>query len=145
MDPKKKERHKKILLPAAFVLLLIITIIFHQRAYSRDKETLGTVVSVQVTDIKVSSSGLTPGKLQVTASYQGESYKLHGVPSSAHFAMENSRKYHSTVSAVLYDGKLYHSPTSILLLDDKIYYAALAATFFLFCLMSVKLMEKLRS
>lgn len=43
----------------------------------------------------------------------GETYKLQGVLSSAHFVMENSLKYRSTIKAKLYNGKMYYDSTSI--------------------------------
>ena len=122
------------MLPVVFVVLLILTIIFHQQAYNQDKEALGTIVSVKVIDVKTKSSGFSPGGLDVTVSYQGEAYKLQGVPSSAHFVMKNSKTYHSTISVKLYNGKLYYDSANIHLLVDKIYYAFLAATFLVFVL-----------
>ena len=130
-----KINYKKLALPAAFVVLLVLTIVFHRQAFSQDKETLGTEVHVKVTDIKVRSGKLNPGGLNVTVSYQGEKYKLNGVPSGAHFAMKNSKTYGSTVSAILYNGKMYYDSTSIFLPADKIYYASLAAAFVVFVLM----------
>lgn len=132
MSPEKKIQIKKFLVPAAFIILLTITIFLRQKAFGQDKEALATEVSVRVVDIKTKSSGLNPGSLVVTVSYRGEEYRLHGVPSDAHFVMENSRKYRSTVSAKLYNGKLYYDAASILLLEDKLYYAFLAATFLVF-------------
>lgn len=132
MSSQKKFQFKKLLAPAVLIILLVLTIFFRQKAFSQDKEALATEVSVRVVDIKTKSSGLDSGSLVVTVSYQGEEYRLHGVPSDAHFVMENSRRYRSTVSAKLYDGKLYYDATSILLLEDKLYYAFLAATFLVF-------------
>lgn len=80
--------YKKFLVPAVFIILLIITIItifLHQKAFGQDKEALATEVSVRVVDNKIKSSGLNAGSLVVTVSYQGEEYRLHIVPSSAHF------------------------------------------------------------
>lgn len=132
----KKIPFKKLLTTVVFILLLIllliITIFLHQKAFSRDKEALATEVPVRVVDIKTKSSGLNPGSLVVTVSYQGEKYRLHGVPSNAHFSMENSRKLRIKISAKLYNGKLYYDAASILLLDDILYYAFLAATYILF-------------
>ncbi|MCI8600355.1 MAG: hypothetical protein HFE45_02000 [Oscillospiraceae bacterium] len=135
---------KKFLLPVVFAILLLLTIFLHQQAFSQDKDALGTDVSVKVTEIKTGGSRLNPGSLRVTVSYQGEEYRLYGVPSGAHFVMENSKKYRSTVSAVLYDGKMYYDSTSIKLLSDKLYYAALAATFIVFVLICAPLLEKLK-
>lgn len=135
MGSGKKIDYRKWLFPVVFVVLLALTVVLHQWAFSQDKEALGTDVHVRVTEIKANGTGLNPGGLNVTVSYQGESYRLHGVPSSAHFVMENSRKYHSTISARLYNGKLYYDSSSIRLLSDKLYYASLAATFFVFVLM----------
>lgn len=134
MDSRKERNYDK-LLPIFFVVLLVLTVVFRQQAFGQDKEALGTWVSVRVTEVKVNSAGLNPGGLNVTVSYQGETYKLHGVPSSAHFVMENSLKYRSTIKAKLYDGKMYYDSTSIYQLSDKLYYAFLAATFFVFVLM----------
>lgn len=142
MNEGKKINYKKIVLPAAFVVFLVLTIVFHQWAYSQNKEALGTEVRVKVTDVKVNGSGLNPGGLKVTVSYNGESYRLKGVPSSDHFIMENSRKYHTTVSAKLYDGKLYYKSTSIMLLSDKLYYASLVATVTIFGIMFVQWKQK---
>lgn len=142
MNTDKKIKYKRILLPVAFVALLILTIVLHQWACSQDKEALGTDVRVKVTDVKVNGSGLNPGGLKVTVSYNGESYRLKGVSSSDHFFMENSRKYHTTVSAKLYDGKLYYNSTSIMLLSDKLYFASLAVTFAIFCIMFVQWRQK---
>ena len=142
MNTDKKIKYKRILLPVAFVALLILTIVLHQWAYSQDKEALGTDVRVKVTDVKVNGGGLNPGGLKVTVSYKGESYRLKGVPSSDQFFMENSRKYHTTVSAKLYDGKIYYNSTSIMLLSDKLYFASLAATFTIFCIMFVQWRQK---
>ncbi len=135
MASERKINYKRFLLPVVFVVLLILTIILNRQAFGRDKEALGTEVSVEVTEIKTQSTGLNPGSLIVTVSYQGEEYRLHGVPSNAHFVMENSKKLHSTVSAKLYNGKMYYDSTSIYLLADKLYYASLAATFLVFILM----------
>lgn len=77
--------YKKFLVPAVFIILLIITIFLHQKAFGQDKEALATEVSVRVVDIIIKSSGLNTGSLVVTVSYQGEEYRLHIVPSSAHF------------------------------------------------------------
>ena len=134
MDSGKKIDYNK-LLPVVFVVLLVLTIVFHRQAFGQDKEALGTWVSVRVTDVRVNATGLNPGGLNVTVSYQGDTYKLHGVPSSAQFVMENSIKYRSTVDAKLYEGKLYYDSTSIHPLSDKIYFAFLAATFVVFILM----------
>ena len=101
----------------------------------QDKEAMGTSVSVKVTDVRTNSTGLNPGGLDVTVTYQGKTYKLQGVPSGAHFVMENSMKYQSTIDAKLYKGKLYYDSTSIRTLSDKIYFAFLVATFFVFVLM----------
>lgn len=119
-------------MPVVFIILLIITIFLCQKAFSQDKEALATEVSVRVVDIKTKSSGLNPGSLVVTVSYRGEEYRMHGVPSNAHFVMENSRKYRSTISAKLYNDKIYYDAASILLLEDKLYYVFLAATYVLF-------------
>lgn len=135
MSSQKKIQYRKFLLPAAFIILLVITIFLHQRAFGQDKEALATEVSVRVVDIKVKSGGLNSGSLIVTVSYRDEEYRLHGVPSNAHFVMENSMKYRSTISAKLYNGKLYYDAASIHLLADKLYYAFLAATFLVFCYM----------
>lgn len=144
MNTGKKINYKKILLPAVFVISLILTIVLHQWAYSQDKEALGTEVRVKVTDVKTNGGGLNPGGLKVTVSYKGESYRLNGVPSSDHFVMENSRKFRTTVSAKLYDGKLYYKSTSIMLLPDKLYYASLAATVTIFGIMFVQWKQKPR-
>lgn len=132
MSSQKKFQFKKLLAPAVLIILLVLTIFFRQKAFSQDKEALATEVSVRVVDIKTKSSGLNPGSLVVTVSYQGEEYRLHGVPSSAHFSMENSRKYRIKISAMLYNGRLYYDATSILLPEDILYYAFLAATYILF-------------
>ncbi len=142
MHSNKKINYKDLLLPVVFILLLVITIIFHQKAFSQNKEALGTEVSVKVIDIKTKSQGLNPGGLAVTVSYRGEKYKLYGVPSNAHFIMENSKKYGSTISVKLYSGKLYYDSASIKLLSDKLYYAFLLATLLVFSLMFVKMKEK---
>ena len=139
-----KAKYKKILLPIIFVLLLILTIFLNRQAFGQDKEALGEEVSVRVTEIKTGGSRLNPGSLRVMVSYQGEEYKLNGVPSGAHFVMENSKKYRSTVSAVFYDGKMYYDSSCIHLLADKLYYAALAATFLVFVLICAPLLEKMR-
>lgn len=144
MNSHKKINYKNLILPVAFVILLILTIYFRQNAFNQDKEDLGTEVYVKVIDVKTKSSGLNPGALLVTVSYQGEEYRLHGVPSSDHFVMENSRKYGSTISAKLYNGKLYYNSVSIYLLSDKLYFAFLAATFLVFCLMFMQLKEKMQ-
>lgn len=128
MNRDKKGNYRKLLLPVVFVLFLILTVVLHQWAYSQDKEALGTKVWVRVTDVEVNGTGLNPGGLKVTVSYNGESYRLKGVPSGDQYVMESSRKYHSDVSARLYKGKLYYRTTSIMLLPDKLYYASLAAT-----------------
>lgn len=133
-----------MLLPVVFIILLVITIFLNQKAFNQDKEALGTEVYVRVTDIRTNSGGVNPGALVVTVSYQGKEYKLNGVPSNAHFVMENSRKYQSEISAKLYNGKLYYDSTSIYLLADKIYYAFLAATFLVFCIMGTRWLEKQR-
>lgn len=135
MGTNKKINYRKWALPAVFMVLLALTIVFHQWAFSQDKEALGTDVHVKVTEIRANGGGLNPGGLNVTVSYQGEKYRLRGVPSSAHFVMENSRKYRSTICARLYNGKLYYASSSISLLSDKLYYTSLAATFFVFVLM----------
>lgn len=112
MNTKEKNSGRKLLLPAVFIVCLVLTIIFHQQASRVDKEALGTEVDVKVTEIKTKSTGLNPGALSVTVSYKGEAYKLYGVPGSAHFAMKNSKAYHSTISARLYDGEMYYdAPT----------------------------------
>ena len=144
MDTGKKVNLKDWVLPAVLVVLLVLTVILHQRAYSQDKESLGTKVHVRVTEVKTGASKLNPGGLKVTVSYQGEAHRLHGVPSSAHFVMKNSKNYRSTVGAILYDGKLYYDYTSIHLLADKLYYAALAATFLVFVLIFGQLKEKMQ-
>lgn len=135
MSPQKKIPYKKFLLPVIFIILLVVTFFLHQKAFGQDKEALATEVSVRVVDVKIKSGGLNSGSLVVTVSYQGEEYKLHGVPSSAHFVMENSMKFRSTVSAKLYNGKMYYDAASIHLLADKLYYVSLAATFFVFSYM----------
>ncbi len=144
MDSDKKFNYKSFLLPAVFVVLLILTVIFHKQAYSQDKEALGEEVFVDVLEMKTNSSGLNPGGLNVTVSYQGRTSRLRGVPSSAQFVMENSMTYHRSVSAKLYDGKLYYDSASIFLLSDQLYYGALAATFFVFILMFAELKKKLQ-
>lgn len=107
-----------------------------------DKEALGTDVYVRVTDIKTKSGGLDSGSLVVTVSYQGEEYRLYGVPSSAHFVMKNSKNYRSSICARLYNGKMYYDSTSIHLLVDKLYYAFLAATVLAFSAMFMQWKEK---
>lgn len=144
MNTKEKNSSRKFLLSAAFIVCLILTIIFHQQASKVDKEALGTEVDVKVTEIKTKSTGLNPGALSVTVSYKGETYKLHGVPASAHFAMKNSKAYHSTISARLYDGKMYYDAASIHLLSDTLYYAFLAPTYFIFIFMVYKVVYKNR-
>lgn len=134
MDSPKKINYDKFL-PVIFVVLLVLTIVFHRQAFGQDKEAMGTSVSVKVTDVRTNSTGLNPGGLDVTVTYQGKTYKLQGVPSGAHFVMENSMKYQSTIDAKLYKGKLYYDSTSIRTLSDKIYFAFLVATFFVFVLM----------
>ena len=143
MNSKKKFNYQALLLPAVFVVLLILTIVLHQQANGQDKESLGTEVHVKVTEIKTNSGGLNPGGLKVTVSYQGKEYRLRGVPSGAHFVMENSRRYGSTVSAKLYDDKLYYDSSSIFLMSDKLYYAALMATFLVFVLIFGQWKERL--
>ncbi|MDE6673749.1 MAG: hypothetical protein K2K19_02910 [Acetatifactor sp.] len=138
----KKINFKNLRLPIVFIILLVITIILHQKAFSVDKEALGTEVYVRVVDIKTKSGGLDSGSLLVTVSYQGEEYRLHGVPSSAHFVMKNSMNFRSSISATLYNGKLYYDSTSIYLLTDKLYYAFLVATFLVFCTMVMQMKEK---
>ena len=130
MNLIKKINFKNLRLPAVFIILLVITIILHQKAFSVDKEALGTDVYVRVTDIKTKSGGLDSGSLVVTVSYQGEKYRLYGVPSSAHFVMKNSKNYRSSIRVRLYNGKMYYDATSIFLLADKLYYAFLIATVF---------------
>lgn len=142
MKSGKKDRLQKILTPIVFILLLVITVILNQKAFNQDKEALGTEVYVKVIDIKTKSQGLNPGGLVVTVSYKGEEYRLHGVPSSAHFVMENSRKYGSEIKAVLYNGKLYYDSSSIKLLSDKLYYAFLLATLLVFSYMILQMKEK---
>ena len=144
MRSEKKLGVKRLLLPVLFVILLVLTIILRQQAFGQDKETLGSTVSVKVTDIRVNAGGLNPGGLKVTVSYQGEDCRLHGVPANAQFVMENSRAYGTAVSAVLYRGKLYYDSASIYLWSDKLYYAALAGTFLVFILMFAKFKEKLQ-
>lgn len=143
MDSGKKNNGRRLLLPVAFVVLLALTIFLRQRAFGQDKEALGKDVSVEVTEVKAKSSGLNPGKLMVTVTYQGEDCRLYGVPSGARFAMENSKKYHSAVGAKLYNKKLYYDSASINRLADKLYYAALAATFLVFILMLARLKDKI--
>ncbi|MDE5892108.1 MAG: hypothetical protein K2H45_04185 [Acetatifactor sp.] len=128
MKSNKKFDYKKLRLPALFIILLVTTIILNRRAFSVDKEALGTEVYVKVTDIKTKSGGLDSGSLLVTVSYQGEEYRLNGVPSNAHFVMKNSKNLGSSICVKLYNGKLYYDSTSIHLLADKLYYACLAAT-----------------
>lgn len=143
MDSGKKNNGRRLLLPAAFVVLLALTIFLRQRAFGQDKEALGKDVSVKVTEVKAKSSGLNPGKLMVTVFYQGEECRLYGVPSGAWSAMESSKKYHSAVGAKLYNKKLYYDSASISRLADKLYYASLAATFLVFILMLARLKEKM--
>lgn len=142
MKSGKKIDYKKFLTPIVFILLLVITVILNQKAFNQDKEALGTEVYVKVIDIKTKSQGLNPGGLVVTVSYKGEEYRLQGVPSSAHFVMENSRKYGSEIKAVLYNGKLYYDSSSIKLLSDKLYYAFLLATLLVFSYMILQMREK---
>lgn len=134
--------YKKLRLPVIFIILLIITIFLHQKAFNVDKEALGTDVYVRVTDIKIKSGGLDSGKLIVTVSYQGEEYRLYGVPSSAHFVMKNSKNFRSSISAKLYNGKLYYDAASINLLADKLYYAFLGATVLVLGAMYLQWKEK---
>ena len=138
----KKINYKNLRLPVIFILLLVVTIILHQKASGVDKDALGTEVYVRVVDIKAKSGGLDSGSLIVTVSYQGEEYRLYGVPSSAHFVMKNSKNYRSSIGAILYDGKLYYDSASISLPADKLYYAFLAATFLVFCMMVMQMKEK---
>ena len=138
----KKINFKNLRLPAVFIILLVITISLYQKASSVDKEALGTDVYVRVTDIKTKSGGLDSGSLVVTVSYQGEEYRLYGVPSSAHFVMKNSKNYRSSIRARLYNGKMYYDSTSIHLLADTLYYAFLAATVLAFSAMFVQWKEK---
>lgn len=138
----KKINFKSLRLPAVFIILLVITIFLYQKASSVDKEALGTDVYVRVTDIKTKSGGLDSGSLVVTVSYQGEEYRLYGVPSSAHFVMKNSKNYRSSIRARLYNGKMYYDATSIHLLADKLYYAFLAATVFALGAMYMQWREK---
>lgn len=144
MNSNKKIDFKKYSLPVAFVILLVISVLLNRITFGQDKEALGTEVDVRVVDVKTRSTGLNPGGLRVTVSYKGEEYELHGVPSNAHFVMENSRKYRSTVSAILYNGKMYYGASSIQLWTDKIYYASLLATLFVFSAMVMQQMEKQR-
>lgn len=135
MNSGKKIQVKNLLLPMVFVVFLVLTIVFRGQAYGRDKEMLGTDVSVEVVEVRTNSAGLNPGGVDVTVSYQGEEYKLHGVPSGARFEMENSKNYHSSVSAKLYNDKLYYDAASINLVSDKLYYACLAVTFVSFIIL----------
>lgn len=135
MDSGKKFNYKKLLLPAAFVVLLLLTIFLKKQADLQDKEALGTEVYVRVTEIRTGGSKFNPGGLNVTVSYKGEAYKLHGVPSNAHFKMKNSKNYHSDISAVLYNGELYYDSTCIHPLAEKFYFASLAAAYFTFILL----------
>ena len=52
MDSDKKVNYKSFLLPAVFVVLLILTVIFHKQAYSQDKEALGEEVFVDVLEVR---------------------------------------------------------------------------------------------
>lgn len=63
MRSEKKLGVKSLLLPVLFVVLLVLTIILRQQAFGQDKETLGSTVSVKVTDIRVNAGGLNPGGL----------------------------------------------------------------------------------
>ena len=78
---EKKTNRKILLMLIAFVVMLFLTIVLNGIARKQDKESLGTKVSVRVTDIKVRAGGLRAGSLSVTVSYKGEEYKLKGVPS----------------------------------------------------------------
>ncbi len=55
MRSEKKLGVKRLLLPVLFVVLLVLTIILRQQAFGQDKETLGSTVSVKVTDIRVNA------------------------------------------------------------------------------------------
>ncbi len=142
MKSGKKIDYEKLRLPVAFIILLLITIVLYQIAFSVDKEALGTEVNVKVTDIKIKSGGLNAGSLAVTVSYQGEEYRLHGVPSNAHFIMENSRKYGNTIKVKLYNGKMYYDSVNIHLFADKLYYASLLATIVVLGAMYLQWKEK---
>lgn len=142
MNTGKKMDYRKMRLPAAFIILLLLTIFLHQKAFNVDKEALGTEVNVRVTDVKVKSGGLDSGGLAVTVSYQGEEYRLQGVPSSAHFMMKNSKNYGSTIKVKLYNGKMYYDSVNIQLLADKLYYASLLATVLVLGAMYLQWKEK---
>lgn len=139
MNTKKKFKSRNLVLSVIFVVFLALTIFFRQQMSGQDKEALGTEVYAKVTDVKISANPV-PG-LSVTVSYQGETYKLKGVPSSAQYEMENCMKFRSTVKAILYNGKLYYNATSIYLLSDKLYYGSLAITFLCFLLLIYPLFE----
>ncbi|MCI8949320.1 MAG: hypothetical protein HFG49_04655 [Lachnospiraceae bacterium] len=131
---EKKTNRKILLMFIGFVVMLFLTIVFNGIAGKQDKESLGTKVSVRVTDIKVRAGGLRAGSLSVTVSYKGEEYKLKGVPSGQHFQMKSSKNFRTPVSAILYNGKLYYDATSIMLVADQIYYIFLMTTFVLLVL-----------
>lgn len=139
MNTKKKINPRTIILFVLFVVFLALTIFFHRQMSKQNKGALGTKVYVRVTDVKISSNPLH--LLSVTVSYQGETYKLKGVPNSAQSEVEYCMKYRSTLSAILYDGKLYYDATSIYLLPDKLYLGSLAVTFLCLCLIIYPLLQ----
>ena len=100
---------KRLILPAAFVCFLVLTIYLYQQQGNQVREE-GKQVQVKVIDVK-SNSGVRSGSLDVTVSYQGKSYKLHGVSSSEHFIMNNSIAYHWKIDATLYGNKMYYGST----------------------------------
>lgn len=133
---------KKIIFPILFVIFLIPTIILNIQLKNQPEETLGTQVSVKVTEI--SNSYGTPPESIITVKYNGEEYKLNGVSSDKLFVMQNSLKYGSSITAWLYDGELYYEQNSILLPIDKVYFAFLAATFACFTLTIYQLLTNFK-
>ncbi|MEZ3445664.1 MAG: hypothetical protein K1W30_11140 [Lachnospiraceae bacterium] len=132
---------KRLILPAAFVCFLILTIYLHQQQGNQVREE-GKKVQVKVIDVK-SNSGARSGSLDVTVSYQGKSYKLHGVSSSEHFIMNNSIAYHWKIDATLYGNKMYYGSTGPMSILDILYLASLGITFVMFCLNFLQLKDEL--
>lgn len=132
---------RRLILPAAFVCFLVLTIYLHQQQANQIREE-GKQVQVKVTSIRP-NSGIQSGSLDVTVSYKGETYKLHGVSSSEDFVMKNSMAYHWKISATLYGDKMYYGSAGPMSILDKLYLASLAAALVVFCLNFLQLKNEL--